>query len=442
MFCANCGERIIENAKFCQKCGTTVVPVNSEQLNAQAYGEQTPLAYPLPVEPVNLSKSKKDKNKTKKAINWLLLFASVLLILSFCFAGYFIYGENKSVYVMEWSSRDPAFRQIVFDTVPIMLISLVFSIIASFFRVRIPTYISSSVIAFFALFNLIYTLIDMRHIIASGEFITFGPGFYLLLGGVVLMVISHFYMRKEDRAIKEYFKVVREKEKTAGIAVQTAMNVEQSQYTQTVQYSEQALQAPIKKKRFVKSLVAVLCVAVIAIPIPFLIMGIVVNSEKKEAEEKQRTILEEYKRYVKVADAENNSGIEIDINRAFGYSIDVKFSNPEMNQSQNNIEVVSDRIYVLDAETREDVPHRIMFTTSTVTITGSSSTTTYYATINLDGSVGRTRFLLICFNGISSEEATGLETPPLFFIIRFGAETSEVLTKIPLKMESLFRMFD
>ena len=50
MYCSNCGEKIVENAKFCQKCGTPVMPVNTEPFNANAYGEQPQPSHTIPGE--------------------------------------------------------------------------------------------------------------------------------------------------------------------------------------------------------------------------------------------------------------------------------------------------------------------------------------------------------------------------------------------------------
>ena len=85
------------------------------------------------------------------------------------------------------------------------------------------------------------------------------------------------------------------------------------------------------------------------------------------------------------------------------------------------------------------VEFQIGINTKTTTLADGSSTTTYSPTISFIDSVETTRFILICFDGISSDEVKELETSPLFFIVRIGRDSYEVLTQTPLKMKSPFR---
>jgi hypothetical protein len=349
--------------------------------------------------------------KIKYAFNWLSLFSNIIIttgVVALLVPG----GMREDILI------------------PFLVLGAVPSMIFSQFRLRIPAYLFSAFVLFFALGFPISMIIDNLNKIMSGDFVILA-GSFLSFGGAALAVMSHIVYFKEDKAIKQYNKMQKERLKSP-----EAENDPEPA-------PEQETPAPEKKKRFAKSLAAALSVALAAILVSLAVSGIfgaIREAAKRAADERQEKILGEYANYPKVSAAENKSGIGIAVNKAFdSYTIDIQFSHPEMNQSKNNIEAVCGRIYVLDAETREDAGHRVMFTTKTTTIPGQGSAVTYNPSVSLTEKTGKIRFVLLCFNGISSEEAPEMETPPLFYIIRLNADDFEVLTDSPLKMNELFR---
>ena len=73
MFCSICGERVVEGAKFCQKCGTTVISGNTSQLEMQSYRTQT-LPTNCPPPPENYG-----SRKGKRTI-WMIIAACVVVL--------------------------------------------------------------------------------------------------------------------------------------------------------------------------------------------------------------------------------------------------------------------------------------------------------------------------------------------------------------------------
>jgi len=356
--------------------------------------------------------------KIKKSFNWLLLFSNIFLLASFIISIIFSESGKISAYVLNWRTGEPGFKEFILYATIFLPFAILTNCIISLFRARIPAYVLSAVIIITAGLNFAYNIIAT---IASGVLVILGANFYFLIGGLVLMVISYFPYTEEDKKIKEYNKLIK---------------------TQHIQPQEEELrespEPPAKKKLFVKSLFIAFCIALAAVLAPLIINSAILNAAEKETEEKQNRILEEYTIYSKVETDENKSGLYISIG-SFN-SIDIIFSNPEISQSKNNVEASAGRVYVLDAETREDAPHQVMFSTVTTTITGAPAAVTYQLSVRLTETISKPRFILVCFNGISSEEAAEFETPPLFYIIRLNADGScEILTASALKMESLFK---
>ena len=83
MFCLNCGEKIVLNAKFCQKCGTPVMQVDTKPLDASIYPappqQRDPQPDPAPKygEPAPYQPENANKRKSK---TWIPIVAGITVL--------------------------------------------------------------------------------------------------------------------------------------------------------------------------------------------------------------------------------------------------------------------------------------------------------------------------------------------------------------------------
>ena len=121
-----------------------------------------------------------------------------------------------------------------------------------------------------------------------------------------------------------------------------------------------------------------------------------------------------------------------------GGTILVNFNNPELNTSEEYLNVMAGRLYVADAEKSDTpLPLRIGSSTQTVTLATGERTVTNGLSVWFVDEV-KAAFVIVGFKGIDKNESAKLrlETPPMFFLI--DRKMGKNLTPAPLLAGNLF----
>jgi hypothetical protein len=151
-------------------------------------------------------------------------------------------------------------------------------------------------------------------------------------------------------------------------------------------------------------------------------------------------ILEQYKDYSVADDATNKAGLSIGKVEFMNnnYMINMPASHPAIGQSEENVEVIAQRLQVADAENPDTkIDFEIVSVSATTTVTGKPTTQQFYPAIRISKDI-KAKFVIVYFEGISKDEAEDLETKPLFFIVELNKKDPKLLTKEPLLAGGLF----
>lgn len=115
----------------------------------------------------------------------------------------------------------------------------------------------------------------------------------------------------------------------------------------------------------------------------------------------------------------------------------IEYSLPLLNENEEYVDVLADRWFVANAENLEELlPITMGQVTIRRNVLGKEMPTTYGNAIFLEKT--KTRFLLIGFKGITSNESVVAEIPPLFFIVENKKGTLTNLTDTPRLADDLF----
>jgi len=167
--------------------------------------------------------------------------------------------------------------------------------------------------------------------------------------------------------------------------------------------------------------------------IAVIIIATVFSSCGPTAEE----IMKRYETYQStLSDPEvNKAGFSVSAMSGEG-TIFVNFSNPELNTSEEYLNVMAGRLYVADAEKpNEPLPVKMGSSTQIITQVTGERTVTNGLSVWFDEKV-KVAFLIVGFKGIDKSESKKLNTPPMFFLI--DRKTNNNLTPMPLLADSLF----
>lgn len=150
------------------------------------------------------------------------------------------------------------------------------------------------------------------------------------------------------------------------------------------------------------------------------------------AEETPEEIVARYAAFGPVPEAENRGGVFIDDEKfdtfAGAICIKVAFSAREMSGSEENAKVSQGRLLLLRDEngTVKNAPYGTALSTVRQTPVNGPETVTYDPLLMVPDDT-LPGYVLVYFNGITAEEWAEMETPPLFFVVRYDGEQSQVL---------------
>lgn len=107
MFCEKCGEVLIENSKFCGKCGNPVVMMQENPIGQVGFSMQEPSIMPE-VDAVvsNVTNSKKPKKKMKKWKRTLIIIGLIILVI--IVSGLGIYFTSATFKIQKALGKDNA----------------------------------------------------------------------------------------------------------------------------------------------------------------------------------------------------------------------------------------------------------------------------------------------------------------------------------------------
>jgi hypothetical protein len=149
-------------------------------------------------------------------------------------------------------------------------------------------------------------------------------------------------------------------------------------------------------------------------------------------------ILKKYEAYGQIEAEANKAGISIELQETG--DVLVTYACPLLNASEENVQKLSTRWFVANAEKPEvKLPVEAVVKAIVVDSVENSSenATETYSLILQTGAV-ESRFLIIGFEGIAPTESTEADTPPLFFLIENNREEHILLTPSPKVMGELF----
>ena len=145
-----------------------------------------------------------------------------------------------------------------------------------------------------------------------------------------------------------------------------------------------------------------------------------------------KDIIEKYNIYGEVQSTTNKAGVHLDVTKT---SLTVSYSNSLLNTNEEYMQSLAIRWFIADAENPDvRLPFKIELMSINSIITQS---TIYKHNLIIDDT--KTRFFLICFEGIDAIESEEAATPPLFFIVENDKETREILTVAPRLADNIFK---
>lgn len=175
------------------------------------------------------------------------------------------------------------------------------------------------------------------------------------------------------------------------------------------------------KKSILKSIVAIVSMSL-------MIAGCGTNAED---------ILKMYDTYNEAGTDANKAGISIQMQPTG--DILIHYSNPLLNTSEENIQKLSERWFVTDAENPDvRLSAEMKTTTAGTNVNDSTQVATYEHHLILKTEQMKERFLLIGFEGIALVESKEAETLPLFFLVEIKGAESKMLTPLPRLAGELF----
>jgi hypothetical protein len=151
-------------------------------------------------------------------------------------------------------------------------------------------------------------------------------------------------------------------------------------------------------------------------------------------------ILKRYAGHEAVADAANKSGFSIKDTGTFQdmATIDIYFSNPRINQNEDNNKVATSRLQIFNAEDlSRGVSHDRASSKTTTTKPDGTSVMYYGARFFIKNP--KPGYAIVFFKGIPAGETAEAATPPSFFIIELGQAKPRLLTPKPLLAKDLFQ---
>jgi hypothetical protein len=178
-----------------------------------------------------------------------------------------------------------------------------------------------------------------------------------------------------------------------------------------------------------------------------------------------QSVLKKYKTHSPLEQADNRAGIRLNFSKDTipldGSSLiidkkafQVSFSHPALAFNKSNIELLSGRLFLADAENPSE---QLDVKFSTVEQSSSDSeatkidklfqmnaeeTKTAYLSLmsNEEKEITdrKLKYLLVGFRGIDKSEFAGAETPPCFFLISLDKKNPHLLTDVPLAAGDLF----
>lgn len=145
--------------------------------------------------------------------------------------------------------------------------------------------------------------------------------------------------------------------------------------------------------------------------------------------------LRKYKNYEVVDSIQNKVGIHLNV----AYFLQANYSNP-MFDSEKDGKMCNEKLHLKDAETLEDIPANIgSVKAETKDTNGDVISIKYGSYFQISTMPKNTKFIIVCFDGISKTESEELETPPLFFLVQFDKKGIVVLTQKPQLLGDLFK---
>ena len=147
-------------------------------------------------------------------------------------------------------------------------------------------------------------------------------------------------------------------------------------------------------------------------------------------------ILKKYESFEEVDLIQNKVGISLGVSMF----IEASYSNPAFNNDENNIYMCNNKFHLKDAVSMIDIDTNV----GKMIIEDKNNNDellnkefrNYFQIRNMPSN---TKFIIVCFDGITKSENEELETPPLFFLVQRGEKGSVVLTKTPKLLGDLLK---
>jgi hypothetical protein len=151
-----------------------------------------------------------------------------------------------------------------------------------------------------------------------------------------------------------------------------------------------------------------------------------------------RDILEKYATHSPVDSVANKGGISLELatDSAGTLTFRIPYSHPALKLNSENVDLLSERLYVANAENPAERLDSGSITTAQEYAVGDSTRTGYLSTITFAGET-KAKYALVCFRGIDKSEFERAETPPCFFIVSLDKANPHILTETPLSAGEL-----
>ncbi|MDR2285902.1 MAG: hypothetical protein LBE04_00265 [Prevotellaceae bacterium] len=146
-----------------------------------------------------------------------------------------------------------------------------------------------------------------------------------------------------------------------------------------------------------------------------------------------QSILKKYETHSPVELAANKGGIglELTTDSTGELRFRVPCSHPALNLNRENVDLLSERLFVVNAENPTEQLDAVSIITTQEDAGKDSTKTGYFSTIVFTEKTPA-KYVLVCFKGIDKNEFERAETPPCFFIVSLDKAKPHVLTEAPL----------
>lgn len=151
-------------------------------------------------------------------------------------------------------------------------------------------------------------------------------------------------------------------------------------------------------------------------------------------------VISRYAAYTPASEAENLAGMAIEeINASSdGVEIRMQFTNSDVSTVEQNAKAAMSRIsFLWDSASPNEIICSWAIMTKYSNSVNAPASKTFNPILYASGStLPNDGYALLYFQGITTEEWPGMETPPLFFVLQFNGKDSKILAG-PLLGETL-----